>query len=307
MVIKEKAMTFVRENPVTVYVILSYMISWLCWFISISLAHENNFLLPAASNYVRFLEAGFLNTQHASLSFLFIFAVYGPLIATLVVTAAERGRTGISDLVISLIKWRIAIKWYFAIAIVSLLLISITLVTGFLTGISSAGKLQFIPLSYVLLFFLLQVMTSGLGEEPGWRGFLLPRLQAKHDQGRAVVYTGLVWAAWHYPFVILFSFSVLSTEFSFSLALEIFLGLCGFTVSIIGMSFIYAWIFNASNSLFLSVIFHALSNVLPLVIIGGLDPSLNIVLAITPWLFIFFMERKYGKSWYYAINGVRAH
>ena len=50
-----------------------------------------------------------------------------------------------------------------------------------LFGITSGFTPSSFTLPYVGLVILVQVFTSGLGEEPGWRGFLLPRLQASAD------------------------------------------------------------------------------------------------------------------------------
>lgn len=42
-------------------------------------------------------------------------------------------------------------------------------------------------------------LIAGLGEEPGWRGFALPRLQSKYGPLGATIVLGTVWAIWHLP------------------------------------------------------------------------------------------------------------
>ena len=60
-------------------------------------------------------------------------------------------------------------------------------------------------LSTIVGFFvqlLLFTLTLSLGEELGWRGYLLPRLLPL-GRNPALLVTGLVWAAWHLPLIFL--------------------------------------------------------------------------------------------------------
>ena len=54
-------------------------------------------------------------------------------------------------------------------------------------------------LGMVVLFFLYNVIYGGLSEEPGWRGFALPRLQAKFSPLVSSLILGVIWAVWHAP------------------------------------------------------------------------------------------------------------
>lgn len=54
-------------------------------------------------------------------------------------------------------------------------------------------------LGIILLFFLMSFIHGGLSEEPGWRGFALPRLQAWFSPLVASLILGVLWAVWHAP------------------------------------------------------------------------------------------------------------
>jgi len=54
-------------------------------------------------------------------------------------------------------------------------------------------------LGMVILFFLYNIIYGGLSEEPGWRGFALPRLQANFSPLVSSLILGVLWAVWHAP------------------------------------------------------------------------------------------------------------
>jgi membrane protease YdiL (CAAX protease family) len=96
-------------------------------------------------------------------------------------------------------------------------------------------------------------MVATLGEELGWRGFLVPRLFASMSFTRTSVASGLVWSAWHYPVVV----AVLPV---FIPRLPVAYAIACFTVSVVAISFVYAWLRLRSGSVFPAALLHATSN-----------------------------------------------
>lgn len=78
------------------------------------------------------------------------------------------------------------------------------------------------------LFFL------GAQEEPGWRGFALPRLQERFSPLTATLVLGLIWGVWHVPLY----------------------GPVGFVVPFV-LAFFYTWVFNRTGSTFMAILLHA--------------------------------------------------
>jgi membrane protease YdiL (CAAX protease family) len=98
--------------------------------------------------------------------------------------------------------------------------------------------------------FVLSCATA-LGEEIGWRGFLAPRLLARHGFAAGSIAAGLLWAAWHVPVLFLSNYGE-ETPRAFAMA-------C-FTASLVGMSFVYSWLRLRSDSLWPAVFLHASHN-----------------------------------------------
>jgi membrane protease YdiL (CAAX protease family) len=95
---------------------------------------------------------------------------------------------------------------------------------------------------------VIRAMATTLGEEIGWRGFFIYELRKVLSFTGVSLFSGIIWASWHWPLIVYYSQNVL-------------LELTTFFVTIISMSFIMTYYTFKSKSLWPSVIFHAVSNV----------------------------------------------
>lgn len=95
---------------------------------------------------------------------------------------------------------------------------------------------------------------AALGEEIGWRGFLVPRLSKLMEFPRVAFLSGLIWSVWHYPVVIFGGYNQ-RTSMWFALP-------C-FTTMIIAMSMLLAWLRLKSGSVWPCMVFHASQNLFP--------------------------------------------
>ncbi|QSZ67392.1 CPBP family intramembrane metalloprotease [Methanofollis aquaemaris] len=110
------------------------------------------------------------------------------------------------------------------------------------------------------LLALPQSIFLGLGEELGWRGVLVPGLYRCTTFTRTALLSGLIWGVWHYP-LILVGLYTSGTQTSYAL-------LC-FTVSIVGIATMLAWLRLRSGSFWPAVLYHGSHNLL---IQGVFDP-----------------------------------
>jgi membrane protease YdiL (CAAX protease family) len=124
-----------------------------------------------------------------------------------------------------------------------------------------------LPLTVVLILVLL---FNGYGEETGWRGFALLRLQERFGPIGGPIVLGLIWAGWHVP-----SFPVIEGYATMTLPVVIF----GFGLGIICGSIVLADVFHRTGGSVLAVaVWHLLYNLTSATlgsrgIIGGVTTS----------------------------------
>jgi membrane protease YdiL (CAAX protease family) len=97
-------------------------------------------------------------------------------------------------------------------------------------------------------FFLYNLLFFGYGEETGWRGFALPRLQARYQPLSASLLLAVFWALWHWP-LFFYRPGYVSMDMA---------GITGWLLSMATGSILLSWLFNGSGgSVLICAIFHA--------------------------------------------------
>src|SRR5262245_199575 len=129
----------------------------------------------------------------------------------------------------------------------------------FLGSQSAAFGWSGVPAGVGLVLYVLFVGTIGLpgscasalGEELGWRGFLVPELAKATSFTRVSLISGLVWSFWHYP-ILLFA--------DYNAGTPAWYALTCFTVMVVGISFVFAWMRLKSGSTWTGMLLHASHN-----------------------------------------------
>ncbi|HSR48326.1 MAG TPA: type II CAAX endopeptidase family protein [Anaerolineales bacterium] len=183
-------------------------------------------------------------------------APYGPMLAAIVATAWIGRSAGLKELWSRIVRWRVGWGW-FAIALLSpaaLFAVGVAvsvLLGGELPDLALVGQVNYMPPLGLLGAWIFWFLTYGMGEEIGWRGFALPRLQHGRTAGRATLILGIFWALWHLP-----AFFYLDTYQAMGLWMYPFLA-----ITIICGSVVYTWIYNSTGgSVLMAIIFHASFN-----------------------------------------------
>lgn len=98
---------------------------------------------------------------------------------------------------------------------------------------------------------MIRGMATAPGEEIGWRGFLVPELAKQMSFTKLSLLSGIIWAAWHSPLLLFADYNA-GTNRWYALA-------C-FTVMVVAISFIFAWMRLKSGSLWPAALLHASHN-----------------------------------------------
>jgi len=136
--------------------------------------------------------------------------VFGPAVAALLLVIRERGRAGIKTLLRDATAWRFGARWWVAVlalppALLGAMYAGYRLIggshntTATVTAFSQAGSEALVAVPVTILV----VIALAYGEEAGWRGYLLPRLQEQWSALTASLLVGVVWFLWHVPLLFL--------------------------------------------------------------------------------------------------------
>lgn len=194
--------------------------------------------------------------------------VASPLLAALMVTAIISGKAGVMSLLHKFTQWRVGWKWY---AVALLLPPALSLIAAYLNvlwGAPLPTLALFGSASNLLLAFALRLINPWDGplmEELGWRGFALPRLQARYAPLTAnLILAGLVMI-WHLRYV-----------FSGDLPLFALLGTLAATI-------MFGWLYNhTQGSVLLALLFHAADGVIKPTY-TGVDSTHSLWLLVIVW------------------------
>lgn len=108
---------------------------------------------------------------------------------------------------------------------------------------------------------VIQNLSMTLGEEIGWRGFLVPELAKQMSFTKASLVSGLVWAIWHSPLLLFADYNAGTNRWY---------ALSCFTVTCVSLSFMLAWLRLKSDSLWPAALFHASHNLFVPIIFDSL-------------------------------------
>jgi membrane protease YdiL (CAAX protease family) len=136
--------------------------------------------------------------------------VFGPAVAALLLLVRERRRDGVRILFRDATARRFGARWWLAAlalppALLGTMYVGYRLIGGTHHTTSTVGALFEAGSGALVAVPALVLVTFALayGEEAGWRGYLLPRLQARWSALTATLLVGVVWFLWHVPLLFL--------------------------------------------------------------------------------------------------------
>jgi uncharacterized protein len=212
-------MSVVRRYPLIVFFVLAYVFSWWTW--------------P--------LYAFGLSPSPI--------IAFGPFLAAILVLALTTGKGGVVTLLRRMVRWRVRPVWY---AVALLLPVAISggaaLLNVVVLGASAPSPAELGAWSGLVPTFFLLLLVPGIGgawEEPGWRGYALPKLQGGHSALLASLILGVVWAFWHLPLMVIGQIHLSDPVF------------------IVAWTVVLTWVFNNTNgSVLIAMLMHNMHNVI---------------------------------------------
>jgi membrane protease YdiL (CAAX protease family) len=215
------------RHPLVFFFIFAYAGTWLLW-VPLALSEDGAGLLSASAAIA--------------------IASFGPFLAGFIMTGITEGRAGIGRLLRRMVLWRVGLGWYlFALlGLPALMVLSVIVLPGALASFQGQGLASLAPLP--LLSLIVYVLFHGpLGEEPGWRGFALPRLQTMHGPLIGSLILGPLWALWHLPL-----FWAPAWNFPPTL-----LNIVLFVISGTALTIVVTWVFNnTKGSVLIAILVH---------------------------------------------------
>jgi hypothetical protein len=183
------------------------------------------------------------------LMILSLLTPYGPTIGAFVVTAMTEGKPGVRTLWKRFWNRNLSIKW---LLVILLFFPTLRLVANLVSRTLDGQAYPFLtdpnqPWMFIGPFIFNGFVHGGLSEEFGWRGYVLPRFQAKWNALLSSLVLGVIWGVWHLPLI------KAGMSFTNSVA-ELILW-----QTLVAIFF--TWVFNNTNGSILAVVlFHAMAN-----------------------------------------------
>jgi membrane protease YdiL (CAAX protease family) len=183
--------------------------------------------------------------------FFILSSLTGPLFAAFYITGKLDGEEGRKKLWRRMFQLRAGLAWY----VVTLFIFLLIWLAAYSLLYRGAPLAALVANPSLLVTTFLPNVVMGLlipsfGEEPGWRGFALPRLQKDFGPVLGTLILGTLHGVWHLPAL----FTPLLGPFSWE-------GFLTFVLTAAAGTFIYTWIFNnTQGSVWIAMLLHASSN-----------------------------------------------
>lgn len=207
-------------------------------------------------------------------SIIWFVSVFSPTIAATTVSWMIGGAVELRRLFSGFTRWKVAPRWYFAAAFLLLGPFAVAAVYIAL-GHPAVGLIAGMTIPLLLWRVFTQLLAGPASEEAGWRGFALPRLQARFSAFNASLILGVIWTLWHLPLFFIAGEAQLGIPFPFYLLL------------VVTLSVYFAWLYNnTGGSLIITVFAHFCFNLTGTLITGPLNlmPTMMFYMTASPML-----------------------
>jgi CAAX protease family protein len=212
-------------RSIVMYFLIAYSIAWTAW-LTMFVGHFSPFARPG--------------------TLLYLAAVFAPHASAVLCTVAQRGREGLRAFYGQVFR-RVPFRW----GIVAIFVPPLVYLASDVIAVSlhQPHGAIFHPPPRTLATLVLGQSAVVLGEEPGWRGFALPRLIERLGPNGGTLMLGVGWALWHLPL-----FAIPGTA-------QYHTPLLPFVITVTAWSMVITFLVLQSRSVIAAMLFHASANV----------------------------------------------
>lgn len=172
---RRRRLSWLVKHPLVTFFVLAYVFSWWSWI---------PYAMGAFSNPI----VGF-----------------GPFLAAIVVLLATHGKAGLVSLLHRMGRWRVGLRWYAVALMLPAVLAATATMLNVWFGADQPDPSELGTWTAILPTFAILLLVPGIGgawEEPGWRGYALPRLQQHRSPLAASLVLAALVAGWHLPLIV---------------------------------------------------------------------------------------------------------
>lgn len=244
------------------FILLVFLISWAIWGFGIIYTNSN---FPFHISSEVFLAAGTIIPGLTALWLIFHL----------------KGKKGILDLLKPLLMWKAGIKAYLMVFLTRIFVLILVIGIRYVLNIDLPRN-NGIDILFVVGYFFYEFIGVGLGEEIGWTGYLLPRLQQRYGKFTCGLILGVIWSLWHIPLFFIAG----DSHFGRSILI--------FSLNLTSFRIIFTYIYNISGgSLLLIAISHVMYNISTDIVPYIKDDLLAVAII---WLIVLGVWGSAGKN-----------
>jgi membrane protease YdiL (CAAX protease family) len=178
-------------------------------------------------------------------------------LAAIILAAVEGRKGGVRELLGRFLIWRVGIQWWAFVLLFAVIPAVAGLYLFNLFGGPAVDWSGLKPLYSVVPTIIILTVLAGMGEEFGWRGFAMPRLQARYNALASSIIIGVLWGIWHIPLFLVKG----TIQYEWQLEAGMIPAVLGYTVFVIAWSIQYTWVFNNTRgSVLLAAVLHGAVN-----------------------------------------------
>jgi membrane protease YdiL (CAAX protease family) len=217
-------------RPLLVFILTTFLFSWAFW-------------APLAIDAI-------FGTETPRLPGQFFLASFGPLVGGVAASYYQGGREGLASWLSGIFRLRSTgnVLYLTCAMLAAYLIITVAttwIVTGTAGSLAHLGETDKLPGISPVAVWVIWMLTFGMGEESGWRGWLYAFLVKKFTPVQAAAWVTIVWMLWHLP---AFAFNENYQEMGW--------GVIGWAISLFYGSVLLGWLFQKSGSVIPLIAWH---------------------------------------------------